>query len=344
MTVRGHLNWLCFNIESGARIGSAIGLVALLSLMGCVPDLPLPPLLPMRAVQPMPSQRQVSHQLLQVRPEAYRVGPGDVLRVRVDGKPKLSREVTVDAAGVFHHPQMGRIRVAGLTLPQIDGSLGEKLAKRSRQRPKLTTTVIQATHQSVNVLGEVRIPGLHPLQPDGTLMDILSRAGGPTRSAGWVVLVMKNGVGADTQATSNGGAVPHSHRNENGAELTLPVRVDLEKLVLGEAGGTLPIGHGDTVFVPEAGDYFVYGDVQNPGQYRLRRDTTVIKAVTRAGGFTQYGSEEGLSIWRHHLHQEPCDGDLCLWGTAKREMNEPPQRFRVRLHDRLQPGDIVVVR
>ncbi len=71
---------------------------------------------------------------------------------------------------------------------------------------------------------------------------------------------------------------------------------------------------------------------------------TVIKAITRAGGFTRFASENELRLWRYHVHGEACGGDLGLWGTAKRVVDEPPEQFRVRLHDRIQPGDVVVVR
>lgn len=44
--------------------------------------------------------------------------------------------------------------------------------------------------------------------------------------------------------------------------------------------------------------FFVYGEVVRPGTYFLEENTTVLKAITMAGGFTKYGSSSRVKVLR----------------------------------------------
>jgi polysaccharide export outer membrane protein len=120
------------------------------------------------------------------------------------------------------------------------------------------------------------------------------------------------------------------------------MRIDLEKLLIGLVQPNIEILSGDVIFIPERGYYFVLGGVQRPGQYRMERDITVIRAISRAGGLSHL-VHRTRKVWRYHVHHEKCGGDLCLRGYARRDVDEPPREFRVQLHDVLQPGDVLVV-
>lgn len=84
------------------------------------------------------------------------------------------------------------------------------------------------------------------------------------------------------------------------------------------------IRSGDTIFVPEAGLFYVTGEVDKPGSFPWEEGTTVIKAVARAGGFTDKASEGRTRIVR------VVDGEEKV--------------FRgVDPHDSVVPGDVVIV-
>ena len=95
--------------------------------------------------------------------------------------------------------------------------------------------------------------------------------------------------------------------------------------------------------MPERGHYFVLGGVQRPGQYRMERDMTVIRAISRASGFSRFGSQSYAKMLRYHMYHEKGGGDLYLRGYARREVDEPAREFRVQLHDVLQSGDVLVI-
>jgi polysaccharide export outer membrane protein len=62
---------------------------------------------------------------------------------------------------------------------------------------------------------------------------------------------------------------------------------------------TLTLRGGDSVFVPPAEMFYVYGEVGAPNMYRLERGMTVEQAISRSGGITDKGSRRRIEIRRH---------------------------------------------
>jgi polysaccharide export outer membrane protein len=82
---------------------------------------------------------------------------------------------------------------------------------------------------------------------------------------------------------------------------------------------------GDTIFVPRAETIYVFGQVKNPGAYVLQsKDTTVLQALSLAGGVTDRGATNRIKIMR------VVDGKM--------------KEIKVKLTDIVRPGDTVVVR
>src|SRR4029079_16154945 len=73
------------------------------------------------------------------------------------------------------------------------------------------------------------------------------------------------------------------------------VEIDLLSLFDMPAGPKkLEVANGDTIFVPRAPLFYVYGEVQHPGGYRLERKMTVFQAVSLAGGLAPRGGQQGF--------------------------------------------------
>ncbi|HEV8311085.1 MAG TPA: SLBB domain-containing protein, partial [Methylomirabilota bacterium] len=69
--------------------------------------------------------------------------------------------------------------------------------------------------------------------------------------------------------------------------------VDLDTLMrTGDPRQNVVVEAGDAVYVPEANAYYVAGEVEKRGAYTLRRETTVSKALTEAGGVTKRAGGE----------------------------------------------------
>jgi polysaccharide export outer membrane protein len=91
----------------------------------------------------------------------------------------------------------------------------------------------------------------------------------------------------------------------------------------GALASQVTLSDGDTIFVPRADTVFVSGHVRSPGAYPIGKGTTVLQALTLAGGVTERGATNRLKVIR----------------TA----NGSREEVKVRLQDVLQPGDTVVV-
>ncbi len=327
----------------------SIGCLLAIALVGCASQLPYAPPVPPQHLQQLSNQYELTNRLQALTNSSYTVGAGDTLLVRVHGRRPVSREVTVDPQGAITYPRLGRIKVAGLTLPELEQSLATSLSPGKRKARKVTMTVKKYRNQHVYILGEVRVPGVHPLQPSLSLLELITQAGGPTPEAGWLALVIKK----NSKAPVNFAQVNHPCNGKrtvkNGSNGATPaavptvVRVDLDDVLIGATAMPLKIESGDTIYIPEAAHFFIHGEVERPGRYLLKRGTTAIQAISNAGGYTAYASRKRIKVFRYHVHNENCGGDLCLWGMAKHVTNEPPQEYRLHMHDRLQPGDVLVV-
>jgi polysaccharide export outer membrane protein len=81
--------------------------------------------------------------------------------------------------------------------------------------------------------------------------------------------------------------------------------------------------------------YFVYGEVQKPGTYPLDDKTTVLKAISVAGGLTKFGSTSRVQVLREN-ETEP--GYKYLKVNIKALMEGAAQEDLL-----IQPGDIIVI-
>jgi polysaccharide export outer membrane protein len=105
--------------------------------------------------------------------------PGDLLRVAVYREKELTGEYLIDSRGFVQIPGIGIIRVAGFDPTQARQRLIDALRLRGIADPEIS---VQPLVQ-VSVLGEVRTPNLYPVEPGTSLLQVITRAGGPTDRA-----------------------------------------------------------------------------------------------------------------------------------------------------------------
>ena len=55
---------------------------------------------------------------------------------------------------------------------------------------------------------------------------------------------------------------------------------------------------GDTIYVHRAPVFYIYGEAQRPGSFRIERDMTVMQALAQGGGPTARGTETKLRLSR----------------------------------------------
>jgi polysaccharide export outer membrane protein len=113
---------------------------------------------------------------------AYRLGPGDQVRVITFGEEKLSDEFRVSDSGNISLPLIGGIKAAGLTTSELEVALRDALAKaKLLNNPSVAVEVI--AYRPIFVLGEVTKPGQFPYQPGMSVVTAVAVAGGFTYRA-----------------------------------------------------------------------------------------------------------------------------------------------------------------
>lgn len=114
----------------------------------------------------------------------YRIAPDDVLRVQIYHEPGLSLEdAEVTAAGMVRMPLIGGVPVAGLSVSEASDVIAGRLGERYLVSPQVTVFVKKAVSRRITVDGEVREPGLYPIEGRIGLLQALALAKGPRRLA-----------------------------------------------------------------------------------------------------------------------------------------------------------------
>ena len=240
------------------------------------------------------------------------LGAGDVVRVSVYGQEDLRTTSSISSDGNISFPLLGTVQLAGLTARQAESRIAAELARRNLVRDPQVTVFIERSRATevdlVTILGNVSRPGRYPVKASSdaepvTVSSLVALAGGLTDKAGEVLVLTRQ--------------VDNENRT---------IRIDLRELFeKGDLSRNFELLQGDIAYVPQIEEFFVYGEVRNPGVYRLRPGMTVIQALSAGGGLTARASEKGISITRVGA-------------------NGQPESLKVDMNDSLQANDVVIVK
>lgn len=110
-----------------------------------------------------------------------RLAPGDVVRLTFAGAPEWSQSQTIRADGKLSLPQVGEVRAAGQTLPQLQSQLEGLYASELTNSEILVT--LENGVMSVYVSGAVNKPGKLSFNRPTTVLQAIAEAGGTTMFA-----------------------------------------------------------------------------------------------------------------------------------------------------------------
>ncbi|MGH7792117.1 MAG: SLBB domain-containing protein, partial [Thermodesulfobacteriota bacterium] len=204
----------------------------------------------------------------------YRIGPGDLLDVKVYEAADLSGQVRVNSSGVVTYPLLGEVELGSLTVREAEKRLQGLIGAKYVKDPHITVFVEEYRSKKVAVVGAVKNAGSFDLLGNGRVLDALAAAGGLSEDAGKLVYISRQGEDGQTE-------------------------IDLNQLLIkGDAQLNLPVSMGDTLFVPEAGVYYVNGAVTRPGTFTLKEDVSVSQAVEIAGGLATGAKASDIKLLR----------------------------------------------
>lgn len=217
-----------------------------------------------------------------------RIKPGDVLDLRVPGRPDLSLEMTVGSDGNVAVPQVGEVEVEGLDLATATTVLKQKIRLFVPTLDSLSLELIaQSGDPRVYVIGQVVHPGAHTFGAAPSLWDLMRAAGGPAPSADL----------RDARII----------REVDGMPEVIPV--NLSGLLEGTELPDLQLRDGDTLIVPRLAEGVsgvpshegvkVFGAVGVPTVVAMREPMRLLDVVMLAGAPTAEAKLEQVQ-WVHH--------------------------------------------
>ncbi|WP_427913237.1 polysaccharide export protein EpsE [Ramlibacter sp. MMS24-I3-19] len=235
----------------------------------------------------------------------YKLGAGDQIRVQVYQNPDLTVETRVSEQGTINYPLIGAVELGGTTIGEAEKKIASALRSGNfLKQPQVNIVLLQVRGNQIAVLGQVQKPGRFPLETTNTrVSDMLAAAGGVTP------------MGDDTLIVT-------------GTRNNQPFRkvIDIPGLFLNSRGqDDILVQGGDTIFVNKAPVYYIYGEAQRPGPYRIERGMTVQQAVAQGGGPTPRGSLNRLRLTRVGPDGRQVETDA-------------------RLSDPVLPNDVIFVR
>ena len=200
-----------------------------------------------------------------------RIGNDDLIGITVYDSPELTRTVRVDSSGEIRLPMMRRpINAKGLFPADLEKSIATALIEEHvLVDPVVTVTVVEYRSRPISVAGAVRNPVTFQATGSTTLLDAISQAGGLTENAGPEILVSQRPAGRDPK------------------DAALVRRIPVRGLInAADPSMNLILQGGEVVRVPEAGKFYVLGNVRRPGAFSITdgSESTVLKALALSEG------------------------------------------------------------
>jgi polysaccharide export outer membrane protein len=224
------------------------------------------------------------------RDERYRIGPGDILDIRILNRANLSREsVRVEGNGMIRMPLIETEIQAAC---QTEGELAKEIANRYLKfyrNPQVDVFIKGYHSRQVAIIGAVNEQSRFELQRRIRLLELLTYAKGPSAKAGQTINVVHS-----PQALSC---------SKPGAEETATAfsSYKLSDTLTGLPSANPYLEAGDIVTIPEADQVYVVGNVFSPVTIPLKEPITLSRAIAMAGGVKQDAKKDKIRVVR----QEP---------------------------------------
>lgn len=237
--------------------------------------------------------------------DSYRIGVDDMLQISVNEDPELSQRVVVGPSGTVVAPHVGEILANGLTTTELADRLTDRLARDFFVDPRVDVQVVEYRSKWILVSGAVLVPGRITLRGRSDLKQVIADAGGFSEAAGEEIIVARNDP-------------------ETGASQRIVIV--REQFEAGTAN--IALRHADLVTIPEAEYCHILGEVRVPNQLRVRRGLTLFRALSSAGGLTEWANHKEIQILRADGSVETFD----LNKIQKGEADDPAIRGGDRIY------------
>ncbi len=198
----------------------------------------------------------------------YRVGPNDVLDIRINDSAAQSTLFTITAAGLLEHPMLSEpLAAGGLTTDEIGSRLESEIKRRAlMENPKVSVGVRDYASHTILVSGLVKDSGTKILRREAIPLYVVVADAQPLPEAARVTVL----------------------RNETNQTFDVELAESSEMNMLVRPGDVITLHPNVTQFL------YIGGEVKAPGEKTYRRGLTLTQAIIAAGGVTPKAKEARL--------------------------------------------------
>lgn len=207
-------------------------------------------------------------------PPNYVLGPGDHIIIDIYGASQRAVTAQVSPEGKVTLPGVGPVKVSGMTVAAAQGQIRKTLGARYSSS-QLNLSLGQTRSMTINVMGEVKVPGTYTLSAFSTVFHALYMAGG----------------------INNIGTLRNIKVFRNGRLITV---VDVYEYILnGRLAGNIRLMENDVIVVgPYECLVGIEGNVKRPMFYEMRPTESVETILKYAGGFTGDAYKKAVRLMR----------------------------------------------
>ena len=257
-------------------------------------------------------------------PIDYVFGPDDEIRIEIWGAAEQSYRLTVEPDGNIRIPNLGPIRVSGLTYMEASDRIFRNLSRiysglnaDDPTRGNTFADVSLGNVRSINVsmIGEVRQPGSYTVSSLSTIFNMLYAAGGPSRSGSWrhIQVIRGDNIVMEFDLYD---LIVHANQSDN-------IRLQDQDII------KIP---------PYVNRVRLNGEVKRPGLYEMKVGETLNDLIEISGGFAENAYTDRIILRRKTNIQQsiadvrwPEGGDIEMRNGDEIEINELTDRYENRV-------------
>lgn len=257
------------------------------------------------------------------RDERYRIGYQDVLDITVFKHAELNTRVGINPDGSIIIPRATKPIMAYCRTERELKAIIEEDYKSFLKTPYVNVVVAEQRSQSFGVMGAVEKPGNFFVNRRVPLLELLSFAGGPNKEAGSRLIVARLGSTAACRQPTDPDFDPEA--------LTL---MNFKLRDIQEGRRNLIMQPGDVVSVLPEDTIYVYGNVNEQGEVKVKEPRTLRQIIASARGFSASAQKDRIRVFRQK--PDSADWEEMIYNIKDIEKGKIADPF-------LQPGDIVAV-
>ena len=217
--------------------------------------------------------------------DLFRLGPGDIISLKILGDETSATKALVGPDGKIYFNLLRGTFVWGRTLSEAKQLIEQGLAKELAAPPRLSIMLSGVASRRIWIMGQVQEPGVYNLVVPMTLLEAISSAGG------FAAIPGSSQINADLK---NSFVIRGDRR----------IEVDFERLInRGDFSQNIFLQPDDFVFLAPSriADVYVLGAVLRPGNVVLSEGMSLTRAIANAGGVVKYGFASHVAVVRGSL-------------------------------------------